>query len=69
MPSMFDFTTLSSKFRITIPKAFCAQQKWKAGQEFVLVPKNKGLLVMPAPELSELAGIAQGACKDGYRDR
>jgi bifunctional DNA-binding transcriptional regulator/antitoxin component of YhaV-PrlF toxin-antitoxin module len=63
------FATLSSKFRITLPKAVCVQQRWKAGQELVLIPKNKGSLVMPAPELNELAGIAQGARTDGYRDR
>ncbi len=69
MPGMPFFATLSKRFLITLPKAVCAEQKWKAGQKFVLVPKDKGLLVIPAPELNELAGIARGACKDGYRDR
>jgi hypothetical protein len=27
------------------------------------------MLVMPVPELDELAGIAQGACREAYRDR
>ena len=32
--------------------------------------KGKGVLVMPVPELEELAGIAKGAAsKEGYRDR
>ena len=61
--------TLSSKFQISIPKAVRDEQHWKAGQEFVFIPKGKGVLVMPVPELEELAGIARGASKDDYRDR
>jgi AbrB family looped-hinge helix DNA binding protein len=61
--------TLSSKFQISIPKAVREQQQWRAGQEFVFIPKDKGVLVMPVPELKHLAGIAKGARKDGYRDR
>ena len=62
-------TTLSSKFQISIPKAVREEQRWEAGQEFVFIPKGKGVLVMPVPELQQLAGIAKGARKDGYRDR
>ena len=62
-------TTLSSKFQISIPKAVREEQHWQAGQEFVFIPKGKGVLMMPVPELSQLAGIAKGANKDGYRDR
>lgn len=61
--------TLSSKYQISIPKAVCEAQHWEAGQEFVFIPKGKGVLVIPAPELDELAGIAKGARKTGYRDR
>ena len=61
--------TLSSKFQISIPKAIRDEQRWAAGQEFVFIPKGKGVLVMPLPELSQLAGIAKDARKDGYRDR
>lgn len=61
--------TLSSKFQISIPKAVREQQHWQAGQEFVFIPKGKGVLVMPVPELKQLAGIAKGASKEGYRDR
>ena len=39
--------TLSSKFQISIPKAVRDQQRWQAGQEFVFIPKGKGVLVMP----------------------
>ena len=61
--------TLSSRFRITLPKSICAEQQWQAGQSFVLIPKSTGLLVLPSPKLEQLAGIAKGADKTGYRDR
>lgn len=61
--------TLSSKFQISIPKAVREEQRWVAGQEFVFVPKGTGVLVMPVPELKQLAGIAKGARKGAYRDR
>lgn len=64
--------TLSSKFQISIPKAVREQQHWQAGQAgqaFVFIPKGKGVLVMPEPELDQITGIAKGARKDGYRDR
>lgn len=61
--------TLSSKFQISIPKAVRETQHWQAGQEFVFIPKGRGVLVMPVPEFEALAGIAAGADKGGYRDR
>ena len=61
--------TLSSKFQISIPKAIRDEAHWEAGQEFVFIPKGKGVLVMPVPELGDLAGIAKGVRAGGYRDR
>ena len=61
--------TLSSKYQISIPKAIREEQHWEAGQEFVFIPKGKGVLVMPVPDLKQLAGLARGARTDGYRDR
>lgn len=61
--------TLSSKFQIAIPKSVREQQRWEAGQEFVFIHKGKGVLLMPAPELQQLARIAKGAFRKGYRDR
>ncbi len=61
--------TLSSKFQISIPKAVRDAQQWQSGQEFVFIPKGKGVLVMPVPEMRELAGLAKGARTTGYRDR
>ena len=62
-------TTLSAKFQISIPKSVREQQHWQAGQEFVFIPKGKGVLMMPVPELDQLAGIARGARTQDYRDR
>ena len=61
--------TLSTKYQISIPKAVREAQHWKAGQEFVFIPKGNGVLVMPVPELQQLAGLAKGAKRDRYRDR
>ncbi|AQT60370.1 AbrB/MazE/SpoVT family DNA-binding domain-containing protein [Cellvibrio sp. PSBB023] len=61
--------TLSSKYQISIPQQVREEQHWQSGQEFVFIPKGKGVLIMPVPELSELAGIAKGANIENYRDR
>ncbi|MDQ2140388.1 AbrB/MazE/SpoVT family DNA-binding domain-containing protein [Alcaligenaceae bacterium A4P071] len=66
---MSSTATLSSKFQISIPKAVREQQHWSAGQEFVFIPKGDGVLLMPVPELDDLAGIARGADRADYRDR
>ena len=62
-------TTLSSKFQISIPKAVRDEQRWRSGQQFVFIPKGKGVLLMPVPELAQLAGLAAGASAENYRDR
>ena len=67
--SMAATATLSSKFQISIPKAVREEQYWEAGQEFLFIPKGKGVLVMPVPELAQLAGIAKNANKNNYCDR
>lgn len=62
-------STLSSEFQISIPKAVLDQLRWVAGQELPLIPKGKGVMLMPVPELQEFSGIAGGAENEGYRDR
>ncbi len=61
--------TLSSKYQISVPKAIRDDMHWKAGQEFVFIPKGKGALLMPIPDLEQLAGITKGASTEDYRDR
>lgn len=69
MSSTASTATLSSKYQISIPKTVREKQRWQAGQEFVFIPKGKGVLVMPVPELDELAGIVSQARSKNYRDR
>ena len=66
---MTAIATLSSKFQISIPKKVREQEGWKPGQRFVFIPKGKGVLVMPVPEVEEIFGIAKGANPKNYRDR
>lgn len=66
---MSNSATLSSKFQISIPKAVREAQGWEAGQEFVFIPKDGGVLLVPVPTLEDLRGIAKGADPTGYRDR
>lgn len=60
---------LSTKFQISLPKAVRAAQHWQAGQEFAFIPKGKGVLLVPVPQIEDLAGVARGANPEGYRDR
>ena len=66
---MADRATLSAKFQISIPKAVRNARRWKAGQEFAFIPKGTGVLLVPVPEPSDLAGIAKGANPEYHRDR
>lgn len=60
---------LSAKFQISIPKEVREAQQWRAGQSFVFLPKGKGVVIMPAPDLNDLKGIARGARTTDHRDR
>ena len=62
-------TTLSTKFQISIPKAVRTTQNWKPGQEFAFIPKGTGVMLVPVPDISELAGIARGSDTSDFRDR
>ena len=62
-------TTLSSQYQISIPKEVSESQNWKPGREFAFIPRGGGYVLVPAPTLDELYGIAKGANPDGYRDR
>ncbi|GGK47555.1 AbrB/MazE/SpoVT family DNA-binding domain-containing protein [Salinarimonas ramus] len=66
---MSQTTTLSSKFQISIPKAVRAAHGWSAGLKFAFIPKGTGVLLVPVPDRSDLAGLAEGASPDGFRDR
>ena len=66
---MSDTATLSTKFQISIPKRVREAQSWHAGQEFVFIPKGKGVLVMPVPNPEDLRGLAKDASPNDHRDR
>ena len=66
---MSDSATLSAKFQISIPKAVRRAQQWRAGQTFAFIPKGTGVMLVPVPDLDDLAGIAKGARPEDYRDR
>ena len=61
--------TLSRKYQISVPKAIRDEQHWQAGQELVFIPTGKGVLLIPAPTLEGLAGLARNANPADYRDR
>jgi bifunctional DNA-binding transcriptional regulator/antitoxin component of YhaV-PrlF toxin-antitoxin module len=61
--------TLSSKYQISIPKSVLEEQHWQAGQQFLFIPKGKGMLLMPIPSFEDLKGIAAGADPTNFRDR
>jgi AbrB family looped-hinge helix DNA binding protein len=63
-----DTATLSAKFQISIPKSVRAARQWRAGQVFAFIPKGKGMLLVPVPDIDDLAGIARGASTADYRD-
>jgi AbrB family looped-hinge helix DNA binding protein len=60
---------LSAKFQISIPKEVRDAQAWRAGQEFVFIPKGAGVMLMPVPELDDIIGLARGVKDRTFRDR
>ncbi len=63
-------TMLSANYQLSIPVDLCKQQHWYTGQKLVLIPKENGILLVPAPSPEQLIGIAKQAknCNE-YRDR
>ena len=66
---MAESATLSPEFQISIPESVRLALRWKAGQTFAVIPRGRGVLLMPVPDRAALAGLAEGAETDGYRDR
>lgn len=61
--------TLSSKFKLSIPKAIRDELGIRAGQRFAIIPKGRGIELVPLPSLDEARGLLKGADPTGYRDR
>lgn len=62
-------TILSSTYEIEIPEVVRSARGWQPGQTFAVVPKSRGVLIVPVPLKERLAGLAKGADPRGYRDR
>jgi AbrB family looped-hinge helix DNA binding protein len=62
-------STLSPKYQVAIPKALRRQLDWRPGQKLALIPKGKGVLMIPVPDREALVGIARAAKLENYRDR
>jgi hypothetical protein len=41
----------------------------RPGQAYAVIPRGKSVVLVPVPTLEEIAGIAEGADTEGYRDR
>jgi AbrB family looped-hinge helix DNA binding protein len=68
-PAMADIATLTTRYNISIPSGVRIARGWKPGQKFAFLPKGTGVLLVPVPEASELAGSAKGAKPKNHRDR
>jgi AbrB family looped-hinge helix DNA binding protein len=62
-------STLSSKYKVSIPKDLCERMGLRPGQKVAFFEKAAGVLMVRVPEREELAGMARGANIEGYRDR
>jgi len=63
------FSALSSKFKLAIPKSVRQEMNWAAGQELAFIRKGKAVVLMAAPTLQQLRGMAKGAHTDHIRER
>lgn len=66
---MADSASLSSKYRISIPKPVRERTGWRTGQRFAFIAGIHGIVIVPVPKREEFAGMARGANPNGYRDR
>ena len=62
-------TTLSTRFRISIPKDICREMKMKPGQKFELLRIGRSLRIVPQPDIIDLFGLGKSANPRSYRDR
>ena len=53
--------TITSDYKITVPKVLCEEMHFQPGQKFELIQNGKGLLMIPKLSVEELkAAIAAG---------
>ena len=61
--------TLSTKFQISIPKAFREEMDIKAGQQFVFLARGDSIIMTPMRDIKTLRGMFKGANTENVRDR
>jgi bifunctional DNA-binding transcriptional regulator/antitoxin component of YhaV-PrlF toxin-antitoxin module len=60
---------LSSKYQVSITKAFRERLAWRPGQKIAFIDQGHSVWMIPVPDREALAGMARGANTDNYRDR
>jgi AbrB family looped-hinge helix DNA binding protein len=60
---------LSSKYQVSIPKAFRERLAWRPGQKIAFIDQGHSVLMVPVPNREALACMARGANTGNYRDR
>ncbi len=63
-----DQTTVSSRYRIVIPKAVRESLGLRPGQKLSVILKGGVIHLVPVPELRDLRGLAKGADIGDIRD-
>ncbi len=66
---MTSSSTLSSNYRLYIPKVVRERIGMRPGQKIAFLVKAEGVLMVPIPGREALAGMAYGANPNGHRDR
>ena len=62
-------TTVSSRYRIVIPREIRERDGIRPGQKLRVIAKGKVVSLVPVPSLSELRGILKGANVGDYREK
>lgn len=64
-----DTASLSSKFRICIPKAVRKRLGIKAGQQFVFFSRGETITLVPKRDIRQMRGFLRGVDTTNVRDR
>jgi len=56
-----EIATLSTKYRLVLPKAIRESLHLKPGQRFLVLASERGIELLPCEPLSELRGFLSGA--------
>ena len=62
-------TTVSSRYRIVIPREIRERVGIRPGQKLRVIAKGKVISLVPFSALDELRGMLKGANVDGYREK